>query len=285
MISPTLFNIYCEDLCYTLEDQINVHMELGYADDMLVICSSLTQLRRVIEIIRAWTHQNNLMLNEKKSGIVEFLPRLDRQSAALKINSSFEGVPVVDRYKYLGMWVNFKLTLDPQLDYIREKSQYQVYKLWPLLRNVSLDYRISLWTILIRPMFEMLVGLFEREPHSNREKVFGLFRGTFKKFTLLCKNVKNSTVDLLMDFDFEKRASQVVELCRNKWRSRKLCKVPVYSPQSCSVRKHSVFWPKELQVLLNLKSALCPECHIPCGEFHMLSHNIFIPSDTSLFQR
>jgi len=45
---------------------------LGYADDLLVICSSLTQLRKVLEIIRVWSSQNNLKLNEK-SGIMEFL--------------------------------------------------------------------------------------------------------------------------------------------------------------------------------------------------------------------
>jgi len=76
MISLALFNIYCEDLYYTLEDQTNVHMEdlLGYADDMLVICSSLTQLRRVT---RAWSHQNNLMLNEKKSGLWSFFLQIE----------------------------------------------------------------------------------------------------------------------------------------------------------------------------------------------------------------
>jgi len=183
------------------------------------------------------------------------------------------------------MWVNPKLIMDLQLDYIREKSQFQVYKLWPLLRNVSLDYRINLWNVLIRPTFETLIGMFEREPRSNRERVLGLLRGTFKKFTLLCRNVKNSTTDLLMDFDFEKRASQVAELCRSKWRSRKLCEVPILPYQGCSVRKHSVAWPKELQILLNLKSAMCPGCNTPCGEYHMLSHNTFIPSDTFLISK
>jgi len=128
----------------------------------------------VIRIIKQWSNENNLKLNEKKSGVLEFLPRLGRQSSILVVNSLFEGIPVVERYKYLGLWVNAKLTMDMQLDYIRDKAQYQVYKLWPLLKNVSLDYRINLWTVLIRPMFEMLISMFVREPPSNQEKVYSL---------------------------------------------------------------------------------------------------------------
>ena len=283
MISPGLFNIYCEELYYLLENDVGIHLEdlLGYADDMLIICSSLTQLRRVVETIREWSSDNNLKLNESKSGIIEFLPRLGRQSSVLKVGSLFAGIPVVEKYKYLGMWVNSKLTMDLQLEYIKEKAQYLVYKLWPLLKNVPLDYRINLWTVLVRPMFEMLTCMYVREPPSNQEKTNTVLRGTFKKFALLGKNVKDSTVGALMDFDFGKRASLVVELCRNKWDSRKLRIIPKYHASSHSP-KASIRWPKELQILLNLKSALCPQCKKPCGEYHMLNHNIFIPSDETL---
>ena len=54
LISPGLFNIYCEDLYCKLEENVGIHMEdlMGYADDMLIICSSLAQLRKVVELVR-----------------------------------------------------------------------------------------------------------------------------------------------------------------------------------------------------------------------------------------
>ena len=79
--------------------------------------------------------ENNLKLNEKKSGILEFLPRLGGQSRVLNAGSCFTGIPVVEKYKYLGLWVNSKLTMDLQLGYIKDKAQYLEFKLWPLLKN------------------------------------------------------------------------------------------------------------------------------------------------------
>ena len=225
-----------------------------------------------------------MKLNEKKSGILEFLPRLGRQSPILNAGSCFAGIPVVEKYKYLGLWVNSKLTVDLQLEYIKDKAQYLGFKLWPLLKNVSLDYRINLWTVLIRPMFEMLTCLYGREPPSNQVKSLVILRSTFKKFSLFGKNTKDSTIGALMEFDFDKRASHVVNLCKIKWNSRKLRIIPSYPQNIHPVKQVRIYWPKELQVILNLKSAICPTCKVPCGEYHMLKHNVFIPSDNLLIE-
>ena len=88
-----------------------------------------------------------------------------------------------------------------------------------------------------------------------------------------------------MDFGFNRRAYQVLELSRKKWECRKLKKIPCNPYQNYTTRKNSVVWPKELQIPLNLKAALCPKCKVPCGDYHMLTHNIFIPTDTVLLSK
>ena len=125
IISPALFNVYCQDLYERIRDEADVNEEdlLGYADDLLVICTSLSQLRRVIQIINCWSEENNLQLNSKKSGIVEFLSRVGNIRKILKVGESFEGIPVVSEYKYLGMWLDSKLTMDPQLKHILRRNQ------------------------------------------------------------------------------------------------------------------------------------------------------------------
>ncbi len=156
---------------------------------------------------------------------------MGEQRHFLKTNSIYERIPVVDTYKYLGMWVNCKLTTDPQLEHIKDKVQFQAYKLWPMLKNISLDYRINLWTVLVRPMFEMLIGLYETEGKTNKEKIHRLIRKTFRKFTLIKKNVSNKVIFKLMDFDFEERVHKVMQITRTKWDARKNHMTPEYPPR------------------------------------------------------
>ena len=161
VISPALFNVYCEDLFEDIRDQACVSEDdmLGYVDDLLILTTSISQLRRVTHIIKTWSRENNLKINAQKSGIVEFMPRFGSNTPYLQIGSCVEEFPVVKEYKYLGVWINGKLALDPQIKHIKEKVNFLSYKLWPLLKCVSLDYRINLWKVFVRPMFDMLSGV------------------------------------------------------------------------------------------------------------------------------
>jgi len=53
--------------------------------------------------------------------------------------------------------INQKPILPVQLDMIDEKVHFQVIKLWPVLKPFSLDERIYLLTIVVHPLFEMLI--------------------------------------------------------------------------------------------------------------------------------
>jgi len=67
VISPALFDIYAEGLLQTIEKETSISVEnlLAYADDTLVICDTLEQAKGVIQVIRSWSTQNNMKLNEK----------------------------------------------------------------------------------------------------------------------------------------------------------------------------------------------------------------------------
>jgi len=98
-----------------------------------------------------------MRLNKDKSAVLEFTPRLAKK---LFIRSeTVLGIPVVSKYKYLGLWLNRKLTLDDQLAHIRRKANFIALKLSPLLHKVSLDYRKNLWEIFVKPLFEFLLPI------------------------------------------------------------------------------------------------------------------------------
>ena len=122
ILSPALFNIFIEDLSHEISKELGISREdiLLYADDILVLCTSLDQISRCIDIVDKWAKANGMELNKKKSGIVPFhnkkvqyVPFIrytqdkkkedDKPARKLEITrKEFKGVPIVEKYKYLG---------------------------------------------------------------------------------------------------------------------------------------------------------------------------------------
>ena len=158
VISPSLFNIYAEHLLKQIElkESISAKDILAYADDTLVICESLEEAQRIIKTIRQWSAENSLKLNDKKSGIVEFLGRHMKPNLT---ETEFEGFPVCAEYKYLGLKLNNKLYMDSQLKYIQLKSEDIFRRLSPLLYKADLDTKKNLWQIFVQPLCEFVLPL------------------------------------------------------------------------------------------------------------------------------
>ena len=135
----------------------------------------------------------------------------------------------MDKYKYLGLWLDQKLTVAPQLQHIRKKSYFVSRQLSPFLGKISLDYRMNLWTVFIRPLFDQIMGiLYAERNHANPKKVRTLLRMTFKSFTLLPSNTENKVIDRLMKYNIDERAAYMIEKNSIKWDARKERKAPDY---------------------------------------------------------
>ena len=191
------------------------------------------------------------------------------------------------------MKIDRKLTIDPQVTHIRNKVDFLHYKLYPLLRNVSLDFRVDLWTLLVRPLFEMLTGQYLVECKTNQEKAGVLLRKTFKKFSLLKKNVDNKTISALMEYDFASRVLHVNAVAKRKWEAQQHHVTlrefeeehSLVAVQGKQVVKMKVPFPKEVQEYINLKTSICPDCSEPCSAQHMLSvHKVYMPTNEALLE-
>ncbi len=293
LISPALFNIYCEDLYKNLDSiDVNPEDQMGFADDIHILCYNENNLRRVIREVRSWSQENNLAINEQKSGIMEYLPRHGPGKVTLNIGDTFEGIPVVACYKYLGMWVDQKLTMELQLEHIKKKAEWISIRLWPILNKVSLQYCKNLWTVLIRPLFEQLTILYSLErSKTNQNRVENLLRYTFRKFTILKKNVPRKIIDDLMQFNIEGRAHHNLKVAREKWeeRSKKQMNLDFLERSNCTANQECEerILPRELRILINLQTAKCPNCtnsnYRICSQNHLAEeHGISIPSYENL---
>ena len=188
----------------------------------------------------------------------------------------------------MGLIVDQKLTLAKQLAHIEEKTNHQCAALWPLLKAFSLTERMNLWTILCRPLFEMLIFPYYAERSTtNIEKVHLKTRRTFKKFCLLKKNVDNETVDKLMNYNFHERAGKVVKTTDIKWTARMEHKPPNPQeyPKEETSSKNKIWYPRETVELINLKKALCKKCKVPCNSYHLSEHGIQVPTNEEILKQ
>lgn len=201
-ISPFLFNIYMEPLLYRIGEEAIISIEdiMAYADDILILCSTINQLRQVINILKEWSLTNNLHLNPAKSGIIEFRPKYARGNPTLKVTDMFEGTPVVNKYKYLGTIINNELSTTDHLQEFRERVGSLANRLFPLLKQSSFSFRRHLWNVLARPLFEQLSLLGHNDNTTTGSlAIERAIKGSFKKFMLIQSSVRDDIVLQLMD--------------------------------------------------------------------------------------
>jgi Reverse transcriptase (RNA-dependent DNA polymerase) len=195
IISPALFNIFIEDLGKELQEKADINMQdiLMYADDIMTICSSRDQLNKAIIIIEEWSQRNGMALNKKKSGIVVFAPRKATKITMMKhqedkddktqskkgrrkakiwvpANKDILGIPICEKYKYLGTWLSPKLTCVPQIGQIKKKAGFLFIKLYAYLSQATADGRRDMFMTMVAPLFNAAHILLSYEPSTTHRK-------------------------------------------------------------------------------------------------------------------
>ena len=60
-----------------------------------------------------------MIINKKKSGIIKFKKKDSNQPQEQEI----EGIPIVKQYKYLGIIIDQKMSMEPQLEFLKNKIE------------------------------------------------------------------------------------------------------------------------------------------------------------------
>lgn len=287
-ISPALFNIYVEPLLRELSAIISNEDIFAYADDVMFICDNLERLEKCIKVLENWSSLNNMVINRKKSAIMEFMHRRSKKPT-LTINSTLYNYPVTDKYKFLGTWLNCKLTLDDQMRHIAKKTYFLRSRLNVVLQNASLDYRKNLWQIFVVPMYEFCAPLYAYE--SSKTKMLCLnrmLRGSFRSYSGLKKTVKLSLLTELMGYDMNIRSEELKATSELKWQTR--LQGEIYHT---NLTQHAIepgtkktnackYMPNTVVQYINMQTSLCPTCkskniRSQCNDKHLRkTHQIAI---------
>ena len=166
--------------------------------------------------------------------------------------------------------------------------------MYPFLKNASLETRMNMWLLMCRPLLEQIIAFHLAEPsNSNKEAIHRLTRQTFRKMTLLSKQVSVDTIQVFLGYDFDNVARKAWDEAAKRHEDRirgkpmplKIRYRPVKKPEEKNLM------PKELVTYTNLLTALCPLCnkqHIRANlsPSHLINqHGIDTPEPIELFHR
>jgi len=213
MISPALFDIYAEELLWDLCNHgWKFDGVLAYEDEHLIICESIEELQKAIQVVSNWCKRSKITLNPKKSGILEIIPR--REKPSLNIGDT---IPVVSSSRYLGLLLYSKLTGDQHVAHMNKKINFLLKKLAPLLSKVSFDYRCNLWKTLVKPLYKPVLALVVHNSATRINKLETNLKKSFKCFTGLARSTDNAVLSKLCSFDIAQMAGQLMEVVLWKW--------------------------------------------------------------------
>jgi len=305
MISPALFNIFLEDLSAELGEKASLNLEdrLFYADDVLLLTTSINQAKEVIQIVENWANKNGMTLNKKKSGIIIFVnrraikPPLMQKSKEKRggikwtpTQKTINGVPICDKYKYLGTWLDSKLTIDPQISHIRKKAAHIYVKPYPYLMSASADARRDIWQTMVAPLFNAAHILLEYEPsETHKIKLERIQRLTFKQFMMISKKTNTELTNDMMRKNLRKIAQAVVATSKRQWEERKKFQEITTLLPNLSRKNGMRGVPNSWSELVNTMVKPCPACKtkgVITSRCHLLdSHEIRLPHVNDIWKK
>jgi len=258
-ISPYLFNIYIEELLVILTNKYGLSLEevLANADDLAVVCYSINLAHEVVNAIIEWSNENGLKVNNNKSGILQICGRNAKPSISMK---TVLGIPVVESYRYLGLYLNSKLSVDHHLEKTRKKIEYLAGRLAMIPKANTIRLKANMWHVFIRPYIDVCLLFDPVNSRTQRNKVAKIARMTFKRITGLCVTTSTNVVDLMMNFSTEERSEERVKAAEEKWKARREGKRWEREHQARKAKRDLSRIGMELIRTMNMTKRRCKKC-------------------------
>ena len=145
VLSPTLFNIYIDELLIKLRRQ--KIKTFAFADDVAIIANGTMEFRRSLRLVKQWAHSANTSVNVKKSAILEI--KVDRKTHTR--SAEYEGISVLKQYRYLGLEIDDCVTVKPakvEMKQAMKTLRRQITMAWA--SRIHPRHRYLAWQALIK---------------------------------------------------------------------------------------------------------------------------------------
>ena len=150
IISPKLFTLFINDLLHRLcSNEKHFWCEsFAFADDLALVTTGRISLHRCISKMKEWCRENKMEINFKKCGILHI--RDSKRTPRIK-DLTVQNIPVVDEYKYLGIYFDDTLSFAKELQSRSNKLSKLVNSKWILQSNkFNAESKLHIWHTLFR---------------------------------------------------------------------------------------------------------------------------------------
>ncbi|XP_043475764.1 uncharacterized protein LOC122507221 [Leptopilina heterotoma] len=184
-LSPTLFNIFIEDMDEiweikkeggTVIGKVKIY-SLKFADDLVLLADFPEGLRQMLKSLEGYVTKNGLEVNIKKSKVIVF-----RKGGKLKKGEKWEifgeKLEIVNEYKYLGFWFSTKGSHGRHVKKMAGKMQKATNAAWGVLTRArigGLNTRLYIMDILSKSGGLYGVEIWGWEKWDTMEKAQGRF--------------------------------------------------------------------------------------------------------------
>lgn len=170
VLGPLLFSLYMNELP-TIFSVLEIRM---YADDTVLFCevnqsfrhdSTLEQINKELELFSTWCRANYLTVNTSKTKCMLFSVKVDSPVAEkLKDSLLFNGqvLEFVNLYRYLGVELDSKLSMETHVNNITKKVRLLLYSLAKLRHYVNAITSVRTYKTYILPVLEFGLYLVDK---------------------------------------------------------------------------------------------------------------------------
>ena len=180
-LSPTLFNIYINDLFNELDKDNSDYVTLNdidkisalmFADDLILISTSKSGLQKSLNALEKYTKKWKLEINYKKSKCITFSRSNHKEKHQFTINNQI--LENTNEYKYLGIIINKKGSFLPTLEDLNLscKAKRAIYSINSKIniRFLSVKTLLKIFDSLICPILLYGSEVWESYLNQNDEK-------------------------------------------------------------------------------------------------------------------
>ena len=133
----------------------------------------------------------------------------------------FKGIPLFTSYKYLGTVLEGRLSVGPQLSFVRRKIGHLFVKLYPYLLNTTADGRRDMWQTFVAPLFNATIALMAYEgSEASTDNILRLWRRSFKWFLIIPQRTPTELVTEMIGRDLLRDSKALLADCKSKWTAR-----------------------------------------------------------------
>lgn len=217
-LSPTLFNIFTADI--PTSRFINTAQ---FADDTSLFLSgpelnTLTdRLQRHLHLIEQWTTKWRIMLNPSKSLAKIFTLRHSYHPRPLMLNNSpIPWSPLNSPVKYLGLYLDSKLTWKHHIETKLKQAHQKLHQLKPIINrksSLSPENTVLLYKSILRPLLLYACPIWCHSAASHINKIQVFQNRILRIATKAPWFVRNST--LHSDFNLKSIKEQIIHTSHN----------------------------------------------------------------------